>query len=233
MPLPLTSQSFDHEDYSTAPPELEPPFDDGPLADGIDDLHINDIDEVHCDEEDVYDLNSPPRSKKVHGKKRQLPSSPTPLPPQSVACPSHISNHNSHSLFKSHANQVIIHESAPSATSSSQAEQSDSSSPHFPNFILQETKQQGVESMHSEKLALYQLKNKCLMVKLNANCQDKEHHLLCEEHTHECVDAVLVHQWLLENKAQEIHLWEADAKALKLEMEVMLLHIEYTKLKKQ
>ncbi|KAG2354442.1 hypothetical protein BDR07DRAFT_1382241 [Suillus spraguei] len=190
MPLPLTSQSFDHEDYSTAPPELEPPFDDGPL----------------------------------------------PMPTQ----------------IKKGAWQEAT-ATFISYSIASPAEQSDSSSPHFPNFILQETKQQGVgkkclqtevqeqvdmlnddpESMHSEKLALYQLKNKCLMVKLNANCQDKEHHLLCEEHTHECVDAVLVHQWLLENKAQEIHLWEADAKALKLEMEVMLLHIEYTKLKKQ
>lgn len=87
-----------------------------------------------------------------------------------------------------------------------------------------------LESMHSEKLTLYQLKNERLMVKMNANRQDKEHMFLREERAHERSDATLVHQRLQETKAQEIRLREADAKALELEREVMLLRIEYAKL---
>ncbi|KAG1848899.1 hypothetical protein F4604DRAFT_1935189 [Suillus subluteus] len=259
MPLPPT---FSCEDYSPAPPEFndyKPPSNDGPLADGMEDLHMDDMDNIRHDE-NIYNLDSPPKSKKACGKKQQLPSSPTLSPPQSVAPLPHTSNHDSRSSFKSHTNQVIMCESASSATSSSRAS-SGQSNPFSPQqasptsqtlfservssmelvkkHLQTEVQEQvemlndDLESMHSEKLALYQLKNEWLMVKLNANWQDKEHHLLHEERAHECADAALIHQRLQENKAQEIRLWEVDAKALELEREVMLLCIEYAKLNKQ
>ncbi|KAG1838874.1 hypothetical protein F4604DRAFT_1941094 [Suillus subluteus] len=249
MPLPPT---FSCEDYSPAPPEFnnyEPPSDDGPLADGMEDLHMDDMDNI-CHDKNIYNLDSPPKSKKAHRKKQQLPLSPTPSPPQSVAPLPRTSNHDSHSSFKLHANQVIMCKSASSATSSLKAllGRSNLSSPQQASLTSQtsfserassreseqvEMLNDDLESMHSEKLALYQLKNKRLMVKLNANRQDKEHHLLCEEHAHQRADAALVHQWLQENKVQEIRLWEVDVKALELEREVMLLCIEYAKLNKQ
>ncbi|KAG1809036.1 hypothetical protein EV424DRAFT_1543181 [Suillus variegatus] len=258
-PLPPSSRSFGHEDYSPAPlgSDYDPPFDDGPLAHGMGDLCMDDTDEVHRDEENVYNLDSPPRSKKARGKKRQLPSSPTPSPPK--APPPRTSNHDSRSSFKSHVNHVIMRESASSPTSSSKAslQRSNPSSPRQASPTSQtslserpssresvkkrlrtEVQEQvemlndDLESVHSEKLTLYQLKNERLMVKLNANRQDKEHHFIREERAHERADAALVHQRLQESKDQEIRLREADAKALELERQVMLLRIEYAKINK-
>ncbi|KAG1819091.1 uncharacterized protein BJ212DRAFT_1479206 [Suillus subaureus] len=227
--LPPGSQSFSCNNYSLAPPDLtnyhdDPCFDDGPLADDMKDLHMDDADEIPHDKEN-------------------LPSSPSPSPPPSFLSPSCTSIHDGRSSSKSHANQLIMHENsqASSTTSSSRAplacgwssshQGSPTSQTSFSEKLsgrdsvmkcLQTEVQEQVDmlnddldSMHSEKLTLYQLKNKRLMVKLNANHQMNEHNFLREEH---------------ENKAQEIHLWEADAKALKLEREVMLLCIEYAKL---
>ncbi|KAG2131039.1 hypothetical protein DEU56DRAFT_914570 [Suillus clintonianus] len=94
-----------------------------------------------------------------------------------------------------------------------------------PPWILQITK-----TMTHPMMLAPSLMNKCLMVKLNANRQDKEHLFLHEEHAHERSDTTLIHQRLQESKAQEIRLWEVDAKAFELEREVMLLRIEYAKL---
>ncbi|KAG1869250.1 hypothetical protein C8R48DRAFT_771407 [Suillus tomentosus] len=256
-PLPPSSRSFGREDYSPAPQEsdYDPPFDDGPLAHGMGDLCMDDTD---CrDEENVYNLDSPPKSNNARGKKRQLPSSPTPSPPK--APPPRTSNHDSRSSFKSHVNHMIMRESASSPTSSSKAslQRSNPSSPRQASLTSQtspserpssresvkkrlrtEVQEQvellndDLESVHSEKLALYQLKNERLMVKLNANRQDKEHHFIREERAHERADAALIHQRLQESKDQEIRLREADAKALELERQVMLLRIEYAKINK-
>lgn len=46
----------------------------------------------------------------------------------------------------------------------------------------------GLDSMHSEKLSFYQLKNEQLMVKLNASCQEKEHNMVHEEHANDHAD---------------------------------------------
>ncbi|KAG1884307.1 hypothetical protein F4604DRAFT_1919454 [Suillus subluteus] len=222
MPPPPT---FSREDYSPAPPEFndyEPSFDDGRLADGMEDLHMDDMDDIRRDE-------------------------------HSVAPPSRTSNHDSRSSFKLHANQVIAREGTSSSKVSSNPSSPQQASPTSQTSFSErassresvkkrlrtEVQEQvemlndDLESMHSEKLALYQLKNERLMVKLNANRQDKEHVFLREERAHERSDAALIHQRSQESKAQEIRLREADAKALELEREVMLLRIEYAKLNKQ
>ncbi|KAG1865920.1 hypothetical protein DFJ58DRAFT_838549 [Suillus subalutaceus] len=212
MPLPPT---FSREDYSLAPPEFndyEPPSDDGPLADGMEDLHMDDMDDI-CHDENMYNLDSPPKSKKARGKKRQLPLSPTPSPPQSVAPLPRTSNHDSRSSFKSHANQVIMHESASSVTSSSRASsgRSNPSSPQQVSPTSQTSFSERASSRESVKKCIFEQRSRnrsrcstttwractprslpCtnsrtswLMVKLNANRQDKEHHLLREERAHE------------------------------------------------
>ncbi|KAG2335498.1 hypothetical protein BDR05DRAFT_1006752 [Suillus weaverae] len=228
-----------HDGYSLAPPEHknyhdnEAPFNDGPLIDDMEDLYMNGIDEFDGDENMIC-LNSLPKSAKTHGKKQQLPLSPTVSPPQSVAAPSctSIHVHNGHTSFKSYANNVIKHESTSSIIPSLRALDS------VKKCLQTEVQEQvellnnNLESMHSDKLMLYQLKNKCLMVKLNINinCQDKEHGFLYKEYSYECGDAALIYQHLQENKVQDIYLWKVDTKALKLEREVMLLCIEYAKL---
>ncbi|KAG1887393.1 hypothetical protein F4604DRAFT_1675359 [Suillus subluteus] len=87
-----------------------------------------------------------------------------------------------------------------------------------------------LESIHSEKVSLYQLKNERLMVKMNSNHQQKEHDFICEEHANECADAAIVHQRMKEAKETEIRLCEADAKVLEMERDLMRLRIEWAKL---
>lgn len=87
-----------------------------------------------------------------------------------------------------------------------------------------------LDSLHSEKVSLYQLKNERLMVKMNSNRQQKEHDFIREERANECVDAAIVHQRMKEAKEAEIRLREADAKALEIERDVMRLWIEWAKL---
>lgn len=260
IPLPPSSQSFGRDNYSPGPPDHtnydddDGLYDAGPLAHELNDLRMDDTDDLG--DETVFNLDSPPRSKKSQGKKRQRPQSPTPSPPPLPAPPSRTSIHDGRGSFKSHANQLIIREKnkTPSVTSSSRTSSGrGNSKPSSPTSqtsfserassrdsvskrLRTEVREQvdmlndDLESMHSEKLTLYQLKNERLMVKMNANRQDKEHMFLREERAHERSDATLVHQRLQETKAQEIRLREADAKALELEREVMLLRIEYAKL---
>lgn len=87
-----------------------------------------------------------------------------------------------------------------------------------------------LDSLHSEKVSLYQLKNERLMVKMNSNRQQKEHDFIREERANERVDAAIVHQRMKEAKEAEIRLREADAKALEIERDVMRLRIEWAKL---
>ncbi|KAG1890699.1 uncharacterized protein F5891DRAFT_1197855 [Suillus fuscotomentosus] len=90
-----------------------------------------------------------------------------------------------------------------------------------------------LESIHSDKLTLYQLKNERLMVKLNASRQDKEHHLMCEERMDERADAAIVHRRMKEAKEVDIRLREADAAAFASEADVLRLRIQWAQLNAQ
>ncbi|KAG2029432.1 hypothetical protein BDR03DRAFT_1018407 [Suillus americanus] len=188
------------------------------------------------------------------------PPSPSPPATCAMPQKPCTSAQDDHSTFKSHAGQVMMQEkskgggsvaSSRSCTLSACSKPTSSSQSSSPTAqtslstkpasavskrLRMEVREQvdlinnDLESMHSEKLSLYQLKNERLMVKLNASQQEKEHNLLREECANERADAAAVHQRFKEHKETEICLCEADTAALALEADVLCLRIEWEKL---
>ncbi|KAG1876230.1 hypothetical protein F4604DRAFT_1924519 [Suillus subluteus] len=260
---PLPSGSISHDGaYSPVTPSLNDNYnydglyDDNPLADEMEDLHMDGMDEITRDDSNAISLNSPPRPRA--GKKRQEPPSP-PSPPATSQMPqmSCTSVQNDRSSFKSHVSQVMRREKSKSgsvassgsrpSSHSSQQPLSQQSSPTAQTSVSTpassaskclrtEIRKQidmlndDLESMHSDKLTLYQLKNERLMVKLNANRQDKEHDMMREEHLNERSDAAIVHQRMKEAKEVDICLREVDAAALAMEADVLRLRIQWAQL---
>ncbi|KAG2084574.1 uncharacterized protein F5147DRAFT_782433 [Suillus discolor] len=242
-----TVQSFGREDYSPASlgsNDYDPPFDDGPLAHGMEDLCMDNMDEPAQIEKGMR--KEVTATFLSHSVTSQGTPSPHLQPRQSqlIQIPRqshhHVREHFFPHLFIEGFIGTVqsVLPLAASPTSHTLFSERPSSRESVKKRLRMEVQEQvemlndNLESVHSEKLTLYQLKNECLMVKLNANHQDKEHHFLCEERAHKCVNATLIHQWLQETKDQEICLSEADVKALELERQVMLLHIEYAKINK-
>ncbi|KAG2032686.1 hypothetical protein BDR03DRAFT_1014946 [Suillus americanus] len=253
-----TTQSFNSGPYSPAAPSFSNGFsyhghnDDNPLAEEMEDLHMDGIDEDDT-HGNTISLNSPPRPKTTgKGKKRQdppspssPPSPPSPSPPATFAMPQKpaplprmIALRSSSTLARSHTLSArskptsSSQSSSPTAQTSLLTKPASAVSKHLRMEVCKQVDliNNDLESMHSEKLSLYQLKNEWLMAKLNASRQEKEHNLLREEHTNERADAAAVHQHFKEHKETEIHLQEADTAALALEADVLRLQIEWAKL---
>ncbi|KAG2158785.1 uncharacterized protein EDB93DRAFT_1246027 [Suillus bovinus] len=246
---PQSALSQSRNPYSTGPPPALPNFtgtdnnNNNPLADEMEDLRMDES-VGHCD----IILDSPPKSNH-HTKKCQQPSSsPTP-PPPSLTCrstealhlyprctPSVTSSNNSCSSLgrgcTGEQSSLVQHSPTSQTSVSAKSKGKNPMSKHIWSEIQEQVEMlnNDLDSIHSEKVSLYQLKNERLMVKMNSNCQQKEHNFIHEERANEHADAAIVHQCMKEAKEVDIRLHEADTKALEVERDVIHLRIEYAKL---
>ncbi|KAG1905355.1 uncharacterized protein F5891DRAFT_1183300 [Suillus fuscotomentosus] len=202
-------------------------YDDNPLAGEMEDLNMDSLDEITHDDSNTISLDSLPRRRA--GKKRQEPPSPPPLllPLIRNRCPPTLPS-SMVALVVALSKAIIISRAVIATVL-----------PNSANICLDDASKFSLQtspdgdSIHSDKLTLYQLKNKRLMVKLNASRQDKEHHLMREEHMDERADAAIVHQRMKEAKEVDIRLREADAAAFALEADVLRLWIQWAQLNAQ
>ncbi|KAG1889034.1 uncharacterized protein F5891DRAFT_1198854 [Suillus fuscotomentosus] len=141
----------------------------------------------------------------------------------------------SHSRKPSSSHEPSLQQSSPTAQTSVSTTPASSVSKRLRTEIHEQMDalNDDLESIHSDKLTLYQLKNERLMVKLNASRQDKEHRLMHEEHMDEHADAAIVHQRMKEAKEVDIHLHEADAATFASEADVLRLRIQWAQLNAQ
>ncbi|KAG1893059.1 uncharacterized protein F5891DRAFT_1196870 [Suillus fuscotomentosus] len=130
---------------------------------------------------------------------------------------------SSHSRKPSSSHEPSLQQSSPTAQTSVSMTPASSVSKRLRTEIREQMDalNDDLESIHSDKLTLYQLKNERLMVKLNASRQDKEHRLMHEERMDEHADAAIVHQRMKEAKEVDIRLHEADAAAFASEADVV------------
>ncbi|KAG2107706.1 uncharacterized protein F5147DRAFT_774154 [Suillus discolor] len=220
-------------------------YDDNPLAGEMGDLNMDSPDEITHDDSNTISLNSPPRCRA--GKKHQEPPSPPsptttshtqqmpPALPSSMIALHSRSRSSSHSRKPSSSHEPSSQQSSPTAQTSVSTTPASSVSKHLRTEICEQMDvlNDNLESIHSDKLTLYQLKNKRLMVKLNTSRQDKEHRMMREEHMDERTDAAIVHQRMKEAKEVDIRLREADATAFAMEADVLRLRIQWAQLNAQ
>ncbi|KAG2055675.1 hypothetical protein BDR06DRAFT_970791 [Suillus hirtellus] len=202
-------------------------YDDSPLVGEMEDLNMDSPDEITHDDSNAISLDSPPRHRA--GKKCQEPPSP-PSPTttsHTQQVPPCTSVQHDRTTFKSH--------SSPTAQTSVSTTPASSVSKHLQMEIHEQMDalNDDLESIHSDKLTLYQLKNEHLMVKLNASRQDKEHRLMHEERMDERTDAAIVHQRMKEAKEVDIRLHEVDATTFASEADVLCLWIQWAQLNAQ
>ncbi|KAG2085641.1 uncharacterized protein F5147DRAFT_781935 [Suillus discolor] len=145
------------------------------------------------------------------------------------------SRSSSHSRKPSSSHEPSSQQSSPTAQTSVSTTPASSVSKRLRTEIHEQMDvlNDDLESIHSDKLTLYQLKNERLMVKLNASCQDKEHRMMREERMDERADAAIVHQRMKEAKEADIRLREADAAAFAVEADVLCLQIQWAQLNAQ
>jgi hypothetical protein len=188
-PLPSGAASHDGTYSPTTPSPDEDYnydglYDDNPLADDMEDHHMGTADESF-DNSNTISLNSPPRPRT--GKKCQDPSTP-PSPSATSQMPQTSSTpvQHDHSSFKSHVSQVMMHNKTKSSSAMSSRSYSLGHSRQLSSQASSSTMQTSVsmtpvstalkclwmeiceqidmlnnnlDSMHSDKLSIYQLKN--------------------------------------------------------------------------
>ncbi|KAG1891591.1 uncharacterized protein F5891DRAFT_1197708 [Suillus fuscotomentosus] len=200
-------------------------YNDNPLVGEMEDLNMDSLDEITHDDSNTISLDSLPRRRA--GKKRQEP--PSPPSPTTTShmqqVPSRTSIQHDRATFKSHGRArrrtLESHHHLMSRHRNSPPQQRK----HLSRRCQQ------VQSPNVSRWRF--LKNERLMVKLNASRQDKEHHLMCEEHMDERADAAIVHQRMKEAKEADIRLREADATAFAVEADVLRLRIQWAQLNAQ
>ncbi|KAG2100376.1 uncharacterized protein F5147DRAFT_776934 [Suillus discolor] len=145
------------------------------------------------------------------------------------------SRSSSHSRKPSSSHEPSSEQSSPTVQTSVSTTPASSVSKRLQTEIREQMDvlNNDLESIYSDKLTLYQLKNERLMVKLNASRQDKEHRMMREERMDERADAAIVHQHMKEAKEADIRLHEADAAAFAVEADVLHLRIQWAQLNAQ
>ncbi|KAG1843622.1 hypothetical protein C8R48DRAFT_780604 [Suillus tomentosus] len=246
----LSPQGAQSNTYSPGPPTLSdfPGMDnddDNPLAGDMEDLRMDESVSRH-DDDNIFSLDSPPKSKQGGNKRQQPPSSPTPSPPPFAAPQKpRTSTHDGCGSFKSHAGQLMACEGATNSTPSVASSKTSRSSlgrgrasrqgssvqksPTSQTSVLANPK--GKDSVLKRVQSEIQEQVEMLNDDLESiHSEKKEHDFIHEERANERADAAIVHQRMKEAKETEICLHEADTKALEMERDLMRQKIEWAKL---